>query len=159
MQVSQAGMDLSKRFEGLKLRVYLDIAGIPTIGRGHRLLHPGSFPDGITESQADEIFLVDMRDAGLTVSQLVKVPITQGIFDALTDFEFNLGQGRLAGSTLLKDLNSGDSDAAAQQLLLWDHGCIEGKEVEIAALKARRAAEFELWTGKSATGSAAPAEV
>jgi lysozyme len=57
------------------------------------------------------------------------------------DFCFNLGAGRLASSTLLKDLNCGRYDDAAGQLLLWDHA--GGKEN--AGLKARRVAEAELW--------------
>jgi GH24 family phage-related lysozyme (muramidase) len=57
------------------------------------------------------------------------------------DFCFNLGQGRLAASTLLQDLNIGRYDAAAEQLLRWDHTGAQ----EIAGLKARREAEFHLW--------------
>jgi lysozyme len=57
------------------------------------------------------------------------------------DFVFNLGATRLAGSTLLKYLNEGRYDAAAWQLLAWDHA---GSR-EVAALKNRREAEFKLW--------------
>src|SRR5271166_5324099 len=52
MKFSTAGMELLKRSEGFRNRVYLDVAGFPTIGYGHRLLHPESFPNGITEAQA-----------------------------------------------------------------------------------------------------------
>jgi lysozyme len=74
---------------------------------------------------------------------LVRVPLTQGQFDALVDFCFNLGEGRLAGSTLLRELNAGLYAAAGQQLLAWDHA---GGKV-IPGLKARREAELALWTG------------
>ena len=57
------------------------------------------------------------------------------------DFTFNLGAGRLAASTLLKSLNAGRYDDAAEQLLRWDHAGVQ----EYAALKARREAEAELW--------------
>ena len=86
-----------------------------------------------------------MADASAAVAALVKVPLIQGEFDALVDFTFNLGAERLATSTLLKDLNAGLFKQAANQLLLWDHGDVGGKEEELAALKTRRQAEYALW--------------
>jgi lysozyme len=59
------------------------------------------------------------------------------------DFCFNLGAGRLASSTLLKVLNGGRYEEAAEQLLRWD---LAGG-VENAGLKARREAELALWNG------------
>ena len=55
------------------------------------------------------------------MARLVKVELTQGQFDALVDFCFNVGSGKLAGSTLLNDLNAGEYGAAGEQLLRWDH--------------------------------------
>ena len=148
MQFSAAGMELLKRSEGFRAQVYLDVAGFPTIGYGHKQLHRDSFPNGITEATAGQILNLDVADAQESVARLVKVRISQGQFDALVDFTFNLGEDRLATSTLLCDLNSGKYDAAAQQLLLWDHGQVAGREVEIAALKQRRKAEFALWNNQ-----------
>jgi lysozyme len=145
MQFSQAGMQLLKRAEGFRARVYLDVAGVPTIGYGHRLLHPESFPNGVDEAQASEILLNDLREAQQTVQRLVKVPLNQGQFDALVDFVFNLGSGKLASSTLLTILNHGRYDDAMQQLLLWDHAAGH----ELPALKARRQAEAALWCGQA----------
>jgi len=141
MQFSAAGLELLKRSEGFRSRVYLDVAGFPTIGYGHRLLHPESFSNGIDEAQAADILLSDVREAEQAVLRLVKVPLTQGQFDALVDFSFNLGEGKLAATTLLKDLNAGRYDAAQDQLLRWDHAGAQ----ENAGLKARREAEAELW--------------
>jgi lysozyme len=141
MKFSAAGMELLKKSEGFSSRVYLDVAGFPTIGYGHRLLHPDSFPNGIDKPQAANLLLSDVRDAEQAVQRLVKVPITQGQFDALLDFCFNLGVGKLASSTLLKALNAGRYDEAVEQLLRWDRA---GNR-ECAALKARREAEAELW--------------
>jgi lysozyme len=69
----------------------------------------------------------------------------------LVDFVFNLGAGRLASSTLLAYLNSGKYTDAAWQLLAWDHS---GSK-EIASLKARREAEFQLWNPESTPRTAA----
>lgn len=141
MKLSAAGMKLLKQSEGFRNRVYLDVAGLPTIGYGHRLLHPESFPNGIDEPQAAELLAADVRDAEQAIERLVKVPLRQGQFDALVDFVFNLGAGRFATSTLLKCLNAGRTDEAVDELLRWDRA--GGKEVP--ALKIRREAEARLW--------------
>jgi lysozyme len=141
MQFSATGLELLKRSEGFRSRVYLDVAGFPTIGYGHRLLHSESFSNGIDEVLAARILVNDVREAEQAVQRLVKVPLTQGQFDALVDFCFNLGGGKLAESTLLKDLNAGRYDAAQEQLLRWDHAGAQ----ENAGLRARREAEVELW--------------
>jgi lysozyme len=142
MQLSAEGLKLVKSWEGYRQRTYLDVAGFPTIGYGHRLLASESFPNGIDEAQANEILACDVRGAEQAVTRLAKVALTQNQFDALVDFVFNLGQGKLAASTLLKELNSGHYDAAREQLLLWDHaGALEN-----ANLKARRKSEYDLWS-------------
>jgi lysozyme len=146
MELSAEGLEFIKRSEGFRARTYLDVEGFPTIGYGHRLVHPESFPNGIVEEQAAALLTTDVRDAERAVGRLVKVPLTQGQFDALVDFCFNMGQGRLAESTLLKDLNAGQYAASADQLLRWDHAGV----LEIAGLKARRQAEFQLWTASQA---------
>jgi len=142
-ELSPAGLALIKRSEGFRARVYRDMAGIATIGWGHRLLHPDSFPDGVTPDLAEHILACDVDDAEEAVHRLVHVPLTQGQFDALVDFVFNLGAGRLASSTLLHDLNAGHYVHAALELLRWDHA--GNKELE--SLKTRREAEFALWHG------------
>ena len=141
MQLSAAGLELVKRSEGFRSRTYLDLAGIPSIGYGHRVLATESFPNGIDEAEGAELLARDLCIAEQAVQRLVRVALAQGQFDALVDFCFNLGQGRLAASSLLQDLNMGRYDAAAVQLLRWDHA---GNQ-ENAGLKARREAEFYLW--------------
>jgi lysozyme len=151
MNLSAAGMELLKRSEGFRHRVYLDVAGFPTIGYGHRLLHPESFPDGIDEPQAAELLASDVRDAEQAIQRMVKVPLAQGHFDALVDFVFNLGAGRFATSTLLKCLNAGRYDEAVKELLRWDRA---GGE-EIPALRVRREAEVKLWQSAHSVQQAA----
>jgi lysozyme len=151
MEFSATGMELLKRSEGFRSRVYMDAAGFPTIGFGHRLVHPESFPRGVNETQAASLLASDVRETEQAVEHLVKVPLTQGQFDALVDFCFNLGAGRLASSTLLKVLNRGRYEDAAQQLLLWDQA--EGHEND--ALKARREAEAQLWNSRKIENQAA----
>ena len=141
MHLSPAGLELLKKSEGFRDRTYADIAGFRTIGFGHRQGPGESYLNGISLEQAEKILAADLLLAEAAVKRLVRVPLAQGQFDALVDFVFNLGAGRLASSTLLKYLNAGKYDAAAWQLLAWDHA---GSH-EIAGLKARREAEFLLW--------------
>ncbi|MGO8756832.1 MAG: lysozyme [Terracidiphilus sp.] len=148
MQLSAEGLELIKRSEGFREHAYADVAGFPTIGYGHRITAGESFPNGIDEPKAAEILAADVRVAEQAVARLVKMALTQGQFDALVDFCFNLGAGRLAGSTLLRELNAGRYAVAADQLLAWDHA---GGQVN-AGLKARREAELQLW-GKETPAS------
>jgi len=151
MRLSPAGLALLKQSEGFRPRVYKDVNGLATIGYGHRLLPAESFPNGIIEPEAAKLLQADVQIAEQAVIRLVKVPLTQGQFDALVDFCFNLGSGRLGASTLLKILNLGRYHDAAEQLLRWD---IAGG-IENQGLKARREAEFALWQGPSQAESAA----
>lgn len=141
MNMSGAGLALLQKCEGLRRSVYLDTAGLPTIGYGHKLRPGESFPEGLTDAQAEELLEADLDAAEDAVSRLVTVPLSQGQFDALVDFVFNLGEGRLAGSTLLRDLNAGNYASAAGQLLLWDHV----GHVEVEGLRLRRESEFNLF--------------
>jgi lysozyme len=143
MKLSAAGLALLKVSEGFRSKMYFDSAGLPSIGYGHKILPHERFPDGIDEPRAAEILAADLAGAESAVGSLVKVPLTQGQFDALVDFTFNLGRGRLAYSTLLKMLNGGQYDAAADQLLRWDQA---GGSVN-KGLAIRRATERNLWLG------------
>lgn len=142
LQPSPACLDLIRRSEGLNLTAYPD-EGAYSIGYGHR-----NVPEGTvwTLAYAETALTDDTNQVGDEIKQLVDVPLTQGQFDALVDFCFNLGQGSLAASTLLQELNIGRYDAAAEQLLCWDHAGVR----EYAGLKARREAEFHLWHGAAA---------
>jgi lysozyme len=142
MRLSSAGLELLKKSEGFRHHAYMDIAGFRTIGFGHRLATDEAYPSGITLAQGEAILSADLAIAESAIDRLVKVPLAQGQFDALVDFVFNLGAGRLASSTLLTCLNAGRYDEAAWHLLAWDHA---GSR-EVVSLKTRREAEFKLWS-------------
>lgn len=140
MQISENGLDLIRKFEGLRLAAYLCPSGVLTIGYGHT----GSDVkrgQKIDEDRATELLMNDVKRFETSVNNLVKVEITQGMFDALVSFCFNLGAGALQGSTLLKKLNAGDTEGAAEELLRWDKA--NGKP--LAGLTARREAEQDLF--------------
>ena len=141
MNISDAGLRLIKQCEGFRSHVYRDLTGHPTIGYGHKLTPGEAFPAGVTQQTAEALLERDVQTTEAEVASLVKVQLTQGQIDALVDFTFNLGSGRLAGSTLLRLLNAGEHDAAGAQLLRWDYA--DGKPN--ADLHARRLAELALW--------------
>ena len=118
MKTSADGIDLIKHFEGCKLKAYKCPAGITSIGYGHT---GDDVHDGLvwTQQQADDALQSDLDRFEKGVESLVTVPLKQCQFDALVSFAYNLGLGRLKGSTLLKMLNDGRYEGAADQLLLW----------------------------------------
>ena len=141
MQYSKEGIALTKSFESCRLTAYQDIKGIWTIGFGH--VGP-EVVEGLTwtQDQADSQLVLDLTKAEHAVNTLVTVPLTQGQFDAMVDFAFNLGCNAEKGSTLLKLVNQGDFANAAAQFELWDHAA--GKVV--AGLLRRRIAEEQEFT-------------
>lgn len=120
MKTSQAGLAFIAQEEGEVLHVYIDVAGKPTIGVGH-LLRPGeSFPNGITLEQSRALLAQDVQIAESHVNRLVKATINQNMFDALCSFTFNCGGGALQQSSMIKFLNEGKIDQAADAFLLWN---------------------------------------
>ncbi len=99
MEASKILIEKLKEMEGLRLVAYLDAAGVPTIGYGHtRGVRMG---DRISEYWATQLLLDDLGATEAAVRRL-HVARTQGQFDALVSFVFNLGISRLQGSTLLR---------------------------------------------------------
>ena len=119
---SKDGLHLTEGFEGVRLTAYPDPAtgGDPwTIGYGHTgpEVHSGMT---ITQEQAENYLAEDVKRAEADVNARLNVEVTQNEFDALVDFAFNCGCGNLNNSTLLKKLNAGDYEGAAQEFLKWD---------------------------------------
>lgn len=143
--------DLCRQFEGLRLAPYLCPAGYWSIGYGSRFLDNGAAVTPrtapITAQQADALLLITLRRIQPELHQLVYVPLLPSKEAALMDFAFNLGLSALAGSTLLKLLNTGHDMQAGEQLLLWDHMHKNGQLITVPGLTRRRQAEWHLWVG------------
>lgn len=140
MEISKAGVDLIKHYEGLKLKAYLPTPqDVPTIGYGHT--KTAEMGQRITKKQATALLIQDLEWCEEAVGRAVKVPITQSQYDALCSFTYNLGGTNLRSSTLLKVLNDGDYKEAADQLLRWNK---QGKKT-LRGLTRRREAERELF--------------
>ncbi|HFK7184570.1 TPA: lysozyme [Serratia odorifera] len=142
MQISKSGIELIKRFEGLRLKAYQDSVGVWTIGYGWTQPVDGKKVGPsmqIDQATADRLLKCGVVQYEQGVNQLVKVKITQGQFDALVSFAYNLGLRSLSTSTLLKKLNAGDKAGAADEFGRW----VNAGGVELKGLVRRRAAERE----------------
>jgi lysozyme len=148
LSLSDKGLTMIANSEGYRARAYEDAAGHATIGFGHLLHHGGlTSADMAMEwdrARALNVLRNDAAEAQSAVRQLVKVPLTQNEFDALTSFVFNVGRGAFADSTLLRLLNEGKRGQAANQFLRWDKA--GGKT--LLGLSRRRRAERSLFLKK-----------
>lgn len=128
-----------KLWEGLSLTAYDDGTGVMTIGYGH--IAGVKRGDTCTEAQADQWLDQELEEAANDVRALVKVKLTQGMFDALCSFVMNLGATNLRRSTLLNFLNQGRYDLAYFEFPKWD---MAGGHV-MKGLQNRRRDEQRLW--------------
>lgn len=116
--ISESGLNLIKHFEGFSPKVYLDAAGLPTIGYGH-LIKTGEVFTTLDLEEAEILLKEDVAIAERAVSKLVHVPLTANQFDALVSFSFNLGSGALQRSSLRQKLNRGEYMSAAFEFPRW----------------------------------------
>jgi GH24 family phage-related lysozyme (muramidase) len=141
--VTQSGIDLIKHFEGFSAAIYICLAGYPTIGYGHAV-NPDErqqFASGITAKQAESLLRRDLQTAEHAVLRLITVPLTDGQFDALVSFTFNLGAGALQRSTLRRKVNRGDHTNVPPEFRKWVWA--GGRKLE--GLVRRREAEAALY--------------
>jgi len=117
--ITQDGIDLIKRFEGFSPTVYICPAGYPTIGYGHLVREAEQYEQGVTKAEAEELLRRDVQMAEKAVLRLIDVPLTDGQFDALVSFTFNLGAGALQRSTLRRKVNRQTHSEVPEQFMRW----------------------------------------
>jgi len=133
---------LCKQFEGFKGKPYLCPAGIPTIGYGSTYYADGRKvtlnDQPMSEPDASVLLLQELQHTYLPgVLRNCPVLLTdEKKCNAIVDFAYNLGTGRLQTSTLKRKINAQDWDGAKEQLLLWTKG---GGRVLPGLLKRRNA--------------------
>ena len=140
--LSQEGLELIKRWEGLRTNAYKCPAGVWTIGYGHtKSVKPGMM---ISHMEAERLLLEDVKVYQGAVRRLVRVPLTQGQFDALVSFAFNCGVSALQRSNLLKYLNQGRYNTAKLEFGRW----VYANKKKLSGLVNRRKDEVKLFEGK-----------
>lgn len=139
--MTQKGIDLIKRFEGLCLKAYKCPAGVWTIGYGHTQgVKEG---DTITEIEAENLLKRDVCNFEINVRASVVANLNDHQYDALTSFAYNVGLGAFRKSTLLRIINKGNAseDDIRKQFDRWVYA--GGKA--LPGLVRRRHAEADLY--------------
>jgi GH24 family phage-related lysozyme (muramidase) len=142
--VTDAGLALIKRFESFSPTVYVCPAGYPTVGYGHVVLDEerDRFASGIRGDEAEDLLRRDAGVAERAVLRLITVPLSDGQFDALTSFAFNLGGGALQRSTLRRKVNRGEHALVPAEFMKW----VWAGGRKLKGLARRREAESRLYT-------------
>ena len=119
--ITENGLKLLKQFEGFSSKIYLDSAGLPTIGYGHviALTEAPLFKHGITEAEAMSLLKKDVAIAENAVARLINAPLTNNQFDALVSFTFNSGAEALQRSTLRAKINRQEHEQVPAEFMRW----------------------------------------
>ncbi len=127
MDISQRGIELIVSFEGKHKKIgegryksYLDTLAKPPVWTLYCGLTRG-ITEGMvcTEEEGQKLFRKELNIYEDAIERLVRVPLNQNQFDALTSFVYNCGVGALQSSTLLKVLNQGKYEQVPAQLMRW----------------------------------------
>jgi lysozyme len=120
LSISEEGLAFIARHEGFRPNVYMDEANHPTIGFGHKLVAGESFPHSIDEAEARRLLASDVSSAEAAVQRGVASDLTPRQFDALVSFAYNIGGDAFQRSTLLRNVNAGNFNAAAGEFMRWN---------------------------------------
>jgi lysozyme len=158
MKVSDKAIKMIRHHEGVRNKPYRCPAKLWTIGVGH-VLYPEQGRLKIDErdsfqlrpednrvfspEEVDGILRTDLARFEQGVDKLITAQLSQGMFDALVSFSFNVGLGTLQRSTLRQKLNRGDKEGAAEELLKY---CMAGGKI-LKGLQNRRIDEKALFIG------------
>ena len=117
MRASSTLIAAIKKFEGVRLTAYQDSVGVWTIGYGHTAgVKKG---DKITEYQAEQFLREDLKKFEAVADKCKRIS-TQGRYDAILDFIYNLGPAKWNSSTLKKYIEAGKATWEIQeQFLRW----------------------------------------
>lgn len=142
MSMSAAGLIALAGYEGFRAEAYIPVPGdVPTVGFGST--EGVKLGDKITVEEGLERLYRDVGVVESAIARCVKVPLTQGEYDAYTSFSFNVGGAAFCSSTLVKKLNAGDYAGACSELKRWVYA---GGKV-LPGLIERREREFQMCTG------------
>ncbi len=118
-EIPDVAIEFIKLFEGCRLHVYIDIAGLKTIGIGHLIRKGEDFSAGITREQAEELLKKDLLNSAASIMRLISSPLSENQYASLLSFAFNLGGGALQRSSLRSKLNRYEYLDASEEFKKW----------------------------------------
>lgn len=141
--------ELTVPSEGVLTHLHLDPVGKATTCIGH-LVQGSEVPKKTyTEQECITQFVADWVKHEKLLDSVVKVPYrSPWMKGAVTDFTFNKGIGNVKSSTMLKNLNDKNYDAACFQLTKWVFGTIAGKKVVLRGLEVRATEQYKYCMGE-----------
>ena len=145
--VSPATINLVKHYEGFRSYAYMDTSGHPVIGYGQSRINGRKVRIGqrISRAEADAALVTELYNIQRLVESKVKVKLNPNQLGALTSLVYNAGIRIVTNSTLIRKLNSGDYQGAADEFLRWNKAHQRGRLVPLAGLTRRRQAERQLF--------------
>lgn len=118
LSLSIGGAGAIVAHEGMRPVAYTDPVGVVTVCAGHT--KTAKLGQVKTQEQCARLLQQDVRDAEAAIKRLTITKLTQRQYDALVSFVFNVGESAYAKSTLLKHINAGRCNAAADEFKRWD---------------------------------------
>lgn len=142
-------MPFIKEREALKLAPYRDSAGIATIGWG-TIRYPNGRPvtmqdPAISEAYAQDCLTFEMQGKCSSLQRLVTADATAHQAAAFLSLSYNIGIPAFSTSTVLRQFNAGNLQAAADAFRMWDKAHVNGELVVVQGLLNRREAERALF--------------
>ena len=134
MKVSKEAIEGIKKDEGVRTKPYRCPALLWTVGVGHvidpnhirvklderkNIPLPPEWDRVLSMAEVDAILAADLATFERGVLRLCPGGLTQGRFDALVSFSFNVGLGNLQRSTISMKHNRGDFEGAAESFMAW----------------------------------------
>ena len=149
MTTSNKGIDLIHSWEQFRSKAYKDSGGTWTIGWGSTRIFGRRVirTDRITKEEANEQFRKDLAMFEHYVDMFVNVKINQNQWDAIVSLTYNIGQGGLRRSKVLKYLNENELYKAAESFMrhVYTRHKVTKKLIKLRGLVRRRKAERELF--------------
>jgi len=134
VKVSKEAIEGIKKDEGVRTKPYRCPALLWTVGVGHvidpnhirvklderkNIPLPAEWDRVLSMAEVDAILANDLATFERGVLRLCPSGLTQGRFDALVSFSFNVGLGNLQRSTIRMKHNRGDFEGAAEGFMAW----------------------------------------
>jgi lysozyme len=134
VKVSKEAIEGIKKDEGVRTKPYRCPALLWTVGVGHvidpnhirvkfderkNIPLPAEWDRVLSMAEVDAILAADLATFERGVLRLCPGGLTQGRFDALVSFSFNVGLGNLQRSTIRMKHNRGDFEGAAEGFMAW----------------------------------------